>query len=68
MNVKLRDFPCGSVVKNPPANAEDTGSISGPRRSHIQRGSQATIPEAQTLEPVLLNQASHRNERPVHRN
>ena len=25
-------FPGGSVVKNPPANARDTGSIPGPRR------------------------------------
>ena len=26
-------FPGGSVVKNPPANAKDTGSISGSERS-----------------------------------
>ena len=26
----------GSVVKNPPAGAEDTGSIPGPGRSHMQ--------------------------------
>ena len=25
------DFPCGSVVKNPPANAGDVGSIPGSR-------------------------------------
>ena len=30
-----RDFPGGAVVKNPPANAGDTGSISGPGRSHM---------------------------------
>ena len=30
-----RDFPGGSVVKNPPANAGDTGSIPGPGRSHM---------------------------------
>ena len=28
-------FPSGSVVKNPPCNAGDTGSIPGPRRSHM---------------------------------
>ena len=28
-NSKYRDFPGGSVVKNPPANAGDTGSIPG---------------------------------------
>ena len=30
-----RDFPGGAVVKNPPANAGDTGSIPGPGRSHM---------------------------------
>ena len=30
-----RDFPGGAVVKNPPANAGDTGSISGLGRSHV---------------------------------
>ena len=29
----LMSFPCGSVVKNPPANAGDTGLISGLERS-----------------------------------
>ena len=33
-----RDFPAGLVVKNPLANAEDVGSISGPERSHILWG------------------------------
>ena len=30
-----RDFPGGSVVKNPPANAGDPGSIPGPGGSHM---------------------------------
>ena len=30
-----RDFPGGAVVKNPPANAGDTGSIPGSGRSHM---------------------------------
>ena len=30
-----QDFPGGAVVKNPPANAEDTGLIPGPGRSHM---------------------------------
>ena len=34
---QIRDFPGGAVVKNPPANAGDTGSIPGPRRSHMLR-------------------------------
>ena len=31
----LSDFSGGTVVKNPPANARDTGSIPGPGRSHM---------------------------------
>ena len=31
----VQDFPGGTVVKNPPANAGDTGSIRGPGRSHM---------------------------------
>ena len=34
---KPRDFPGGAVVKNPPANAGDLGSIPGPGRSHMPR-------------------------------
>ena len=30
-------FPGGAVVKNPPANAGDTGLSSGPERSHMPR-------------------------------
>ena len=33
--VVLRDFPGGTVVKNPPANAGDTGSSPGLERSHM---------------------------------
>ena len=29
------DLPSGPVVKNPPANAEDPGSIPGPERVHM---------------------------------
>ena len=31
------DFPGDPVVKNPPANEGDTGSITGPGRSHMPR-------------------------------
>ena len=31
----VEGFPGGAVVKNPPANAGDTGSSPGPGRSHI---------------------------------
>ena len=33
-----RDFPGSPVVKNPPANAGDTGLIPGPGRSHMPWG------------------------------
>ena len=35
--VATLDFPGGTVVKNPPANAGDTGSSPGPGRSHVSR-------------------------------
>ena len=34
---KFGGFPGGAVVKNPPANAGDTGSSPGPGRSHMPR-------------------------------
>ena len=33
----MRDFPGGTEVKNPPANAGDMGVIPGPGRSHMPR-------------------------------
>ena len=33
-----KDFPTGPVVKNPTANAGNTGSILGPGRSHMPQG------------------------------
>ena len=41
----------GSVVKNLPANTEDTGSIPDPERSHMPRSNQARAPQ-------LLSQCS----------
>ena len=46
--VPRMDFPGGPVVKNPPTNAEDTGSIPGPGRSH-------TLWSNKAREPQLLN-------------
>ena len=34
-----QDFPGGPVVRNPPANAGDMGSIPGLGRSHMSQGS-----------------------------
>ena len=35
LKMTLGGFPGGAVVKNPPANAGDTGSSPGPGRSHM---------------------------------
>ena len=43
------DFPGGSVVKNPPANARDTSSIPDLGRSHMLQLS----PCATTTEPAF---------------
>ena len=34
IKITFDGFPGGTVVKNPPANAGDTGSSPGPGRSH----------------------------------
>ena len=53
------DFPGGAVVKNPPANAGDMGSIPGPGRSHMPRSNWACAPQllsrrSRAREPQLL--------------
>ena len=37
LKTEVKGFPGGTVVKNPPANAGDTGSSPGPGRSHMPR-------------------------------
>ena len=58
--VPREDFPGGAVVKNPPANAGDTGLSPGPGRSHMPRSNEARAPQilsprATTTEPVSHN-------------
>ena len=53
-------FPGGAVVKNPPANAGDTGSSPSPGRSHMPRCNKARAPQLLSLcsrarEPQLLS-------------
>ena len=38
-------FPGGAVVKNPPANARDTGLIPDPGRSHTLWSNEAPAPQ-----------------------
>ena len=56
----LGDSPGGTVVKNPPANAGDTGSSPGPGRSHMAWSDWAHKPQLLSLrsrahEPQLLS-------------
>ena len=56
----MRDFLGGAVVKNPPANAGDMGSIPGLGRSHMPRSNEARAPQLLSLrsrarEPQLLS-------------
>ena len=44
-----RDFPGGTVVKNPPANVRDMGSSPGPGRSHMPRSNEAHVPQLLSL-------------------
>ena len=39
IQIWVRGFPGGPVVKNPLANAGDTGLIPAPGRAHVLRGS-----------------------------
>ena len=42
-------FPGGLVVKNPPANAGDMGSIPDLERSHMPQGNLAWVPQLLNL-------------------
>ena len=53
-------FPGGAVVKNPPANAGDTGSSPGRGRSHMPQSNEARVPQLLSLcsiahKPQLLS-------------
>ena len=70
-NSALQGFPGGAVVKNPPANAGDTGSSPGLGRSHMPRSNYAHAPQLlkpACLEPMLGNKRSHCNEKQAHHN
>ena len=55
------DFPSGTVDKNPPSRAKDTGSIPGLGRSHIPQSNSACAPQLlrpahfRAHEPQLLS-------------
>ena len=45
INLPKGDFPCGTVVKNPPANAGDTGSSPALGRSYMPQSNKACEPQ-----------------------
>ena len=58
---EARGFPGGAVVKNPPADAGEKGSIPAPGKFYMPRGSEAQVPNA------CRPQEKPHNEKPVHR-
>ena len=71
---KNRDFPRGTVDKNPPAKTGDTGSTPGLARSHMPRSNYSRLPQLLNLcckacgpqlpkpaclGPTLCNKRSH---------
>ena len=55
---EVGDFPGGPVVKNPPTDAGDTGSIPGLGRSHVPQDSLVCVPrllKPTCLEPTCLD-------------
>ena len=59
---KPRGFPSGSGVKNPSANAGDTGLIPGPGRPHMPRKPVQVNLCTTTIEPVpATTEPSHLN-------
>ena len=49
LQINSWDFPGGPVVKNPPPNAGDSGSIPDWGRSHVPRGRWARAPQLLSL-------------------
>ena len=55
-NSLVRGLPCDPVVKNPPSNAGDMGSIPGRElRSQTPRGSYTRMPQLGATIPACLN-------------
>ena len=63
MNEEIRNFPSGPVVKNPPANAGDPGSVPGLGRFRVQWGNQAHA--LQLLKPTRSRALALQQEKPL---
>ena len=53
-NLELLTFSGGPMVRNPPANSEDTASIPGLRRSHMPWGNESHAPQSLSPCPRAL--------------
>ena len=64
----IQGFPDGSVVKNLPADAGDTGSNPNPGRSIPHASEQPLCRNywASAFEAMLCKKKNHHNEKPVH--
>ena len=65
------DVPGSPEVKNPPVNAEDTGSTPGledPTCRGDKQAHMSPLLKPACLEPGLGSKRSHHNEKPVHQN
>ena len=65
--INCRDFPGGPVVKNPPSNARDVGSIPG-RGTKIPHAAGQLSPCTTTTEPACCKLQSPHTLEPMHRN
>ena len=73
---RWHDFPSGTADRNPPANAGNMGLIPDLKRCHVQWATKLThcnywarplqLLKPRCLEPVLSNNTSHQNEKPLH--
>ena len=71
LRIIFSDIPGGPGVKNLPANAGDTGSISGLGKVHLPQGNclGATTTEIHKSESLdFATKRSHCNEKPMNRN
>ena len=64
----FRDLSGSPVVKNLPANAEDTDSFPGLGRFHVLQGNKAHVVQLLSLcilEHILCSKRSHQNGKPT---
>ena len=59
LRIRLPGFPGGAVVKNPPANAGDTGSSPGLGSSHMPRSNWAREPQLLSLRVTTREEETH---------